>query len=78
MIPEGTTEEELFSLFHQYGDVIEVVIIKTGDSFSKGYGFCRYATRKGAIDAIRGLNGKTFLHVLFSDRFFLRVLPFLL
>ena len=63
MIPEGTTDEELFSLFHQYGDVIEVVIIKTGDTFSKGYGFCRFATRKGAIDAIRGLNRKTFLHV---------------
>ena len=63
MIPEGTTDEELFSLFHQYGDVIEVVIINTGDTFSKGYGFCRFATRKGAIDAIRGLNGKTFLHV---------------
>ena len=54
MIPAGTTEDELFSLFHQYGDVIEVVIIKTGDSLTKGYGFCRYAARKGAINAIRG------------------------
>lgn len=67
MIPEGTTEDELFSLFHQYGDVIEVVIIKTGDSLTKGYGFCRYAARKGAINAIRGLNGKTFLHVVIRE-----------
>lgn len=63
MIPEGTTEDELRSLFEQYGEVKEVVIIKPGDAVTKGYGFCRYTTRKGALSAIQGMNGKTFLHV---------------
>ncbi|KAK8811245.1 hypothetical protein WA538_005404 [Blastocystis sp. DL] len=62
MIPEGTTEDELRRLFEQYGEVKEVVIIKSGDAVTKGYGFCRYTTRKGALSAIQGMNGKTFLH----------------
>ena len=64
MIPEGTTEDELRRLFEQYGEVKEVVIIKSGDAVTKGYGFCRYTTRKGALSAIQGMNGKTFLHVI--------------
>lgn len=63
MIPEHTTEQELMTLFQQYGSIVEVVIIKHGDRIAKGYGFCRYTKRCEAITAIQRLSGKTHLHV---------------
>lgn len=64
MIPEGTTLEELTSMFKQFGKLDEIVIIKNGDTTAKGYGFCRYDSRDNAFNAIKSLNGKTYLHVV--------------
>lgn len=64
MIPKGTTEEELLTLFTPFGTVVELVIIKKGDTFAKGFGFCRFATRISALNAIRSLSGHTILHVI--------------
>lgn len=63
MIPAGTTEDELTSLLAPFGEICELVIIKKGDHFAKGYGFCRFATRNAAVRAIQSLHGHTFLHV---------------
>ena len=64
MIPEGTTEKEILLLLQEYGDITEFVIIRNGDKQTKGYGFCHYSTRREAIQAIRGMNGKIYLHVI--------------
>ena len=63
MIPAGTTEDELTSLLSPFGEICELALIKKGDHFAKGYGFCRFATRKAAAHAIQSLHGHTFLHV---------------
>lgn len=63
MIPENTTEAELLKLLQSYGEVTEFAIVKKGDSHNKGYGFCHYVQRQDAIKAIKGLHGKSFLHV---------------
>lgn len=64
MIPESTDEETILKLLQSYGDVKEFSIIKKGDSHSKGYGFCHFYNRQDAVNAIHGLNGKTFLPVV--------------
>lgn len=63
MIPEKTTEKEILSYLQKYGEITEFVIIKKGDKQNKGYGFCHFSNRAQAIQAIKGMNGKTFLHV---------------
>ena len=68
MIPEGTTLDELTSMFKQFGKLDEIVIIKNGDATAKGYGFCRYDSRDNAFQAIKALNGKTYLHVVCRER----------
>lgn len=63
MIPEAATEKELLVLLKNYGTIKEFSIIKLGDRHCKGYGFCHFEKRQDAINAIKSLNGKTFLHV---------------
>jgi RNA recognition motif-containing protein len=55
----ATTEDELSTLFAQYGDVTSVNIIKdkyTGQA--KGFGFVEMAQDDAAVAAISALDGK--------------------
>ena len=57
----NTTEEELKTLFSQYGTVSAVRIITEGHSGrSKGFGFVEMATADSANAAIEALNGNDF------------------
>lgn len=57
-LPYATTEDELRSIFEEYGEVESAVVITdrmTGRS--KGFGFVEMATEEGAQSAISALNG---------------------
>ena len=57
-LPHSLTEEELTTLFEQYGPVASVKIIK--DKFTgspRGFGFVNMTTHNDADTAIEGLNG---------------------
>jgi RNA recognition motif-containing protein len=59
-LPDGTTEEDLHSVFSQYGTVRSSKVVK--DVFSgrcKGFGFIEMEGHE-ARAAIAGLNGKNF------------------
>jgi len=55
----GASDEDLNSLFSEYGEIEEAVIIK--DKFSgrsKGFGFVTFANDDDAKKAMEALNGK--------------------
>lgn len=57
----GTTDEELQSLFAQYGEVEEAIILK--DKFSgrsRGFGFVTYVNDEDADKAVEALNETDF------------------
>lgn len=57
----GTTEEELQTLFSQFGNIEEAIILK--DKFSgrsKGFGFVTLTNDQEAETAVAELNGKDF------------------
>jgi cold-inducible RNA-binding protein len=56
-----TTEEELSSLFSQFGPVVEVKLAK--DKITKkarGFGFVKMQSEEAAGNALRELNGQVF------------------
>jgi cold-inducible RNA-binding protein len=56
-----TTEEELSTLFSQFGQVVEVKLAK--DKITKkarGFGFVKMQSEESAGEALRALNGKEF------------------
>lgn len=54
----GATEEDLKTLFGEYGEIEEAVIIKDRMSGrSKGFGFVTFANDADADKAIEALNG---------------------
>ncbi len=56
-----TTEEELSTLFGQYGDVVEVKLAK--DKITKkprGFGFVSMGDKESAEEALTQLNGQLF------------------
>jgi RNA recognition motif-containing protein len=55
----SVTEQELETLFAEYGKVASVAVIKDRDSGqSKGFGFVEMSSDEEAQAAIKGLNGK--------------------
>ena len=57
----NTTEEELKTLFSEYGTVSAVRIITEGHSGrSKGFGFVEMESKEGAESAIESLDGKDY------------------
>ena len=57
-LPYQTTEQDLFDLFGQAGQVIEATIIMDRDTGrSKGFGFVEMSDEQGAQSAIERLNG---------------------
>lgn len=59
MISKNITEDELRTLFSEYGEVEEITILRTADGMSKGCGFVKYQRREQALAAIAGLNNRT-------------------
>lgn len=57
MLSNRSTEEDVQKLFSQYGEVMEVYIIKDNLGSSKGCAFVKYKTRAEANEAIASLNG---------------------
>ncbi|KAH3763517.1 RNA-binding protein BRN1 [Pelomyxa schiedti] len=57
-VPNQATEDDLRSLFNNYGHVTEVVILRGFDGLSKGCGFVKYSTKGEAETAIEAVNGK--------------------
>lgn len=58
-LPYGTTDEDIKSLFNEFGEVSSVNIIKdrmTGNS--KGFGFVEMENDDEGQKAIEGVNGK--------------------
>ena len=56
-----TTEDELSTLFAQYGKVVEVKLAK--DKITKkarGFGFVKMQTEESAGEALKQLNGQVF------------------
>lgn len=55
----SVTEQELETLFAEYGKVASTAVIKDRDSGqSKGFGFVEMSSDEEAQAAIKGLNGK--------------------
>lgn len=60
-LPYSTTEEDLRSLFSQYGTVESVAVITDRDTGrSKGFGFVEFGDDGEARAAIQGLSGQEF------------------
>jgi len=58
-LPYSVQEDELSSLFSEYGNVESVVIISDRASGrSKGFGFVEYDDGDAASSAVEGLNGR--------------------
>ncbi len=53
-----TRSEDLYKIFHPYGEVQSCKVIYDDYGFSKGYGFVNLANRMQADKAIKGLNGQ--------------------
>jgi RNA recognition motif-containing protein len=60
-LPYSTTEEDLRTLFSQYGTVDSVAVITDRDTGrSKGFGFVEFSDDNEARNAIQGLSGQEF------------------
>ena len=62
-LPYNITENELFDLFSQYGNVVSTNLVK--DHFTsqpKGFAFVEMATRSEGHKAMEDLNGKRYKH----------------
>jgi len=59
-LPYNTTEEDLMTLFSEYGEVKSVSIIKDRDTNrSRGFGFVEMSEQAEAEAAIAALNGSS-------------------
>ncbi|KAL6977608.1 hypothetical protein U1Q18_026400 [Sarracenia purpurea var. burkii] len=59
-ISESTTEEDLKTLFGEYGIITSVVVMRDGDGKSKCFGFVNFENADDVAIAIEALNGKKF------------------
>lgn len=58
-LPYSTTEDELRSMFSEFGEIVDVKLIS--DKFtgrSKGFAFVEFATEEAAQAALEAMNGK--------------------
>ncbi|KAG5186171.1 hypothetical protein JKP88DRAFT_257349 [Tribonema minus] len=57
-IPNDMTNNDLYSLFCEYGEVISArIMVDKATGRSRGFGFVSYSARASAEDAIKALNG---------------------
>jgi RNA recognition motif-containing protein len=60
-LPYNTSEDDLRTLFSQYGSVDSVAIITDRDTGrSKGFGFVEFGNDEEAKNAIQGLSGQEY------------------
>lgn len=58
-MPYTVTSDSLKSIFSEYGDIVDAVVITDrGSGRSKGFGFVEYAAEDAAQKAIDAMNGK--------------------
>lgn len=56
MLPKTVTEQDLYNMFHFYGELREVHIIRGPDGSPKGCAFVKFVDREAAIAAIEDLH----------------------
>ncbi|KHG04776.1 Polyadenylate-binding 2 -like protein [Gossypium arboreum] len=57
-LSESTTDEDLKTIFGEYGDITSVVVMRDADGTSKGFGFVNFEHADAAAKAVEALNGK--------------------
>ena len=56
MLPKTFTELDLQNVFHPFGELREIHVIRGLDGSPKGCAFVKFATREAALSAIESLN----------------------
>ncbi|GMI91138.1 poly(A) binding protein 2, ARABIDOPSIS POLY(A) BINDING 2, POLY(A) BINDING PROTEIN 2 [Hibiscus trionum] len=59
-ISESTTDEDLKTIFGEYGEITSAVVMRDADGKSKGFGFVNFENADDAAKAVEALNGKKF------------------
>ncbi|XP_051132521.1 polyadenylate-binding protein 2-like [Andrographis paniculata] len=59
-LSESTTEEDLQSMFGEFGSITSVVVMRNEDGTSKCFGFVNFENPEDAARAVESLNGKKF------------------
>ncbi|KAK1428227.1 hypothetical protein QVD17_17056 [Tagetes erecta] len=58
MLPKNVSECEVSTLFSEYGNLKDLLILRGSQQTNKGCAFVKYETKDEAVAAIKGLNGK--------------------
>ncbi|KAK9289528.1 hypothetical protein L1049_007683 [Liquidambar formosana] len=59
-LSDSTTEEDLNTVFGEYGTITSVIVMRDGDGKSKCFGFVNFENADDAAKAFEALNGKKF------------------
>ncbi|KAJ0989490.1 hypothetical protein J5N97_007846 [Dioscorea zingiberensis] len=59
-LSESATEDDLKTIFGQYGEITSAVVMKEGDGKSRCFGFVNFENPDDAARAVQELNGKKF------------------
>ena len=59
-LSESTTDEDLKTIFGEYGEITSAVIMRDADGKSKCFGFVNFENADDAAKAVEALNGKKF------------------
>ncbi|KAL1534176.1 poly(A) binding protein Pab2, variant 2 [Salvia divinorum] len=57
---DSTTDDELKTIFGEYGVITSAVVMRDADGKSKGFGFVNFENADDAAKAVEALNGKKF------------------
>ncbi|XWS21223.1 hypothetical protein CRYUN_Cryun30bG0036900 [Craigia yunnanensis] len=59
-LSESTTDEDLKTIFGEYGEITSAVVMRDADGKSKCFGFVNFENADDAVEAVEALNGKKF------------------
>ncbi|XVE55854.1 hypothetical protein DITRI_Ditri03aG0190900 [Diplodiscus trichospermus] len=59
-LSESTTDEDLKTIFGEYGEITSAVVMRDADGKSKCFGFVNFENADDAAKAVEALNGKKF------------------
>ncbi|XWS25582.1 hypothetical protein CRYUN_Cryun27aG0080500 [Craigia yunnanensis] len=59
-LSESTTDEDLKTIFGEYGEITSAVVMRDADGKSKCFGFVNFENADDAVKAVEALNGKKF------------------
>ncbi|KAL4280414.1 hypothetical protein GQ457_03G039580 [Hibiscus cannabinus] len=59
-LSESITDEDLKTIFGEYGEITSAVVMRDADGKSKGFGFVNFENADAAAEAVEALNGKKF------------------